>query len=298
MNFPRGFPGTLSALLIFTLLAGWALALPGSAAAASFPDSCDVSGVSNPPEANGRYYYTGHSLEGYPRYRRTNGAEYIIVHEARSGGPALWWITAAPGGELFNHAGSGSLPPSGGWSPAGGAGAPAVACAPTPSSPQKPPPKTPVTYIYADGRAIALSCRWTESIALTVSGGHMAVFTCPVSGLGSNTRLAQEKLPGPLPGGTFAAAVKVGIQGLTLTQSPWLVTFQMPEGVTADGLGILYWDAGGKKWVELPPRGDPAGFKVVDLGGGRKVLDGVRQFTRTHVAATVNFTGIFVLVKK
>lgn len=298
MNFPRAFPGTLSSLLVFTLLAGWTLASPGGVAAASFPDYCDVSGISGPPEANGRYYYTGHSLDGYPRYRKTNGADYIIVHETRGGGPSLWWITVEPGGELFNHASSSAIPPSAGWSPAGGAGAPAVACAPTSSSPQKSPPKTPVAYFYAEGKMVALSCRRTESIALAVKGGHMAVFTCPVSGLGSSARLAQEELPGRLPGGAFVAAVEVGIQGLTLTKSPWLVAFRMPEGVGADKLVVLFWDADAKQWLELPLRGAPAAYKVVDLGNGRKVLDGVRQYTRTHLAVTVNFTGVFVLIQK
>jgi hypothetical protein len=301
----RAFPRILTSLFLSILLAGLVSPIPGSATVALWPTYCDVSGTTSPAGANGHYVYAaGYDSEGRPTYVLGDiETGYRISYMAFGSAPAHWMILG-PGDELFSHTSTAATPPATGWTLVNGTGSPAVSCeggsapAPTTQSVPTEKPKTPVTYVYGDGLAVNLSCLSTLSFGLTVPGGHMAVFTCPVSGLASNDKLGQDELPGPLPGGTFVSAMDVEIRGVTLTRSPWIVTFQMPEGVSADKLAILYWDTGGKQWVELPALGNPATYQVVDLGGSRKVLTGVHQYTRTHISATVNFTGTFVMIRR
>jgi hypothetical protein len=170
------------------------------------------------------------------------------------------------------------------------------------SQPTPEPTKAPITYVLGDGRKVNLSCKKTLSFGLNVQGGDMAILACPVAGLGSNNKLEQDELPAGVTGGTFVAAFDLEISGggtpLTILPTPYVVAFKMPEGVTADKMAILFWDAANSKWVELPAAVNLLTDKVTDWGNGRKVIAGTHQYTRTHVAATVNFTGIFVLIQK
>lgn len=299
-------------LILPALLAGLMLISPAEAAPNAIvvapPDYCITSGITSPVGLNGTYLFTGTLLNDRPVY--TLGA-VKLEYSAQGSAPVRWNLIDSLATTYYDNSSSASQPPSSGWTLRNGDGILTVSCGyglpPTPpapgaSQPALEPTKSPVTYIYSDGIRVYLSCRKTLSTSLVLPGGNMAILYCPVSGLASNENLDQAELPADVTGGGFVAAMHVQVSGagtqLATLPTPWVVTFKMPDGASASQLGILFWDEVDHRWVELPASGDPLAFVPVELGSGRRVLAGVHQFTRTHVSATVNFTGIFVLIRK
>lgn len=291
--------------LVLVMLAAFLLAWPRDvvhAITTTHYDYCIVSGSTLPLDVNGTYYYDD-IYNGRSSYAL---GWYSIYYQ----GASVWQIGMPGEVWYFTNSSSAIEPPASGWSAHVdySTGSPTVTCGygqpPSPSVSQSTPEptKTPITYVFGDGLQVNLSCQKTLAYGLVVPGGDLALLDCPVAGLATDDKLKQEELPAGVTGGTFVAAFELEISGggapLSVLPTPWIAAFKIPEGVTADKLAILFWDAANNKWVELPTAVNLLTDKVTDLGNGRKVIVGTHQYTRTHVAATLNFTGIFVLIQK
>lgn len=315
---------TVSVSLLLVVLAGLLLAWPGGVAHAiteNYYDYCIVSGSTDPLEANGTYFYDGtnnsrpvYTVGDYSIYYQLlmtwGGSRFPILSVPLVISPGRWVIEGPDSVWYFSNPSSSTLPPSSGWGPRTeySTGTPIVTCGyETPSDPAVPQPtpeptKSPITYVFGDGRQVNLSCQKTLSFGLVVPGGDIALLSCPVAGLATNDKLGQDELPAGVTGGTFVSAFDLEVSGggapLSTLRTPFVIAFKIPEGVKASQLAILFWDKDNNQWVELPTAVNLLTDKVTDFGSGRKVIVGTHQYTRTHVAATVNFTGIFVLIQK
>ena len=151
---------------------------------------------------------------------------------------------------------------------------------------------------------------------LVLPAGHKATLNCPAHGLMTLNTLPQVGLPGSIPQGvSFLYSYDFGLTDggqlvKVLPSGSLTVMFKLPTPVSAgDHFGILFWDptasGGTGGWVDLPefgalPDGNPLGFALhpnANPADGMTILSGVHTF-EDFIKATVNFTGVFALVKR
>jgi hypothetical protein len=195
-----------------------------------------------------------------------------------------------------------------------------VSPCPPPEEPKSEPEPKPYHVVEVPGTGgepVEQNCTDYIGTVLVLPGDDRATLKCPATGSSNLLALLQEALPGAIPQGTeFASAFQ-----FTLTDGGQLVTllpigsslslaFKLPDGATPnDHYAILYWDptanSGTGGWVELPKYaerldGVPLGYALhpdADPADGMRIFSGTRTLG-DYVKATVNFTGVFVLIKK
>ncbi len=141
---------------------------------------------------------------------------------------------------------------------------------------------------------LALDCTSNSGTMLVLPLGNFVSFDCPTTG---NVNLFQLEningiLPGPLPDGSeFVSALSAVLLDAAgprkLTEAPVTISFVIPADMLEANLAILYWD--GTAWVDLSTTVFTDGKLVYNPG--TKTGDG-------RFEASMNFVGVFVLVKK
>ncbi len=195
-----------------------------------------------------------------------------------------------------------------------------VSPCPAPEEPKSEPEQKPYHVVDVPGTGgepVEQNCTDYIGTVLVLPGEDRATLKCPATGSSNLLALLQEALPGAIPQGTeFASAFQFilmdGDQQVTLLPigSSLSLAFKLPDGATPnDHYAILYWDptakAGTGGWVELPKYaerldGVPLGYALhpdADPADGMRIFSGTRTLG-DYVKATVNFTGVFVLIKK
>lgn len=162
-----------------------------------------------------------------------------------------------------------------------------------------PSSSSPVYIVYLTGSSLeaplALDCTLNDSTTLMLPFGNSASFACPI--VGSVNLLQLENINGILPGGLpagseFISAMSTLLFGdggaeIVTTDGVITISFVIPADLLDANLAILYWD--GANWVDLSTTVLSDGKLVYN--GGTKTVDGKFE-------ASMNFTGVFVLVKK
>ncbi len=190
-----------------------------------------------------------------------------------------------------------------------------------PPEPEPKPEEKPYHVVEVPGTGgepVSQDCTDYSGTVLVLPGEDKTTLNCPATGEITLQSLVEGGLPGgSLPvGPEFVSALQFGLmdggQPVTvLTNGGSLkLAFKLPEDAKAsDHFAILYWDpsanGGAGGWVELPgfaarPGGTPLVFALhphAEPDDLMRILSGVRQLGG-YAKATVNFTGVFVLVKK
>jgi len=128
--------------------------------------------------------------------------------------------------------------------------------------------------------SVGLNCTAYVGTVLVLPNGDEIRLPCPTIGEGSLEAVADNGLPGDLPDGndyasSFTAQVIKGGVSLEILPASMIVSFVIPEEMLDAELSILYWN--GSEWVEV--------------AGAYKTAD-------DRFEASVNYTGVFVLVSK
>ena len=190
---------------------------------------------------------------------------------------------------------------------------------PPPEEPkaEEPKPYHVVEVPETGGELVEQNCLDYSGTVLILPGEDKVTLNCPATGSSNLLALLQEVLPGVIPQGTdFVSAFQFilmdGEQPVTLLPNGGTLrlAFKLPGDVTPnDHYAILYWDPTGNNgsggWVELPKYterldGVPLVYALhPDLtpDDHLRILSGTR-ILGDYVKATVNFTGVFVLIKK
>lgn len=186
-----------------------------------------------------------------------------------------------------------------------------------PKSKPEPKPYHMVEVPETGGMPVEQNCRDYSGTVLILPGEDRATLNCPATGSSNLLALVQEALPGVIPQGTeFVSAFQFilmdGDQPVTLLSNGGSLglAFKLPKDATPnDHYAILYWDPtsnnGTGGWMELPRYterldGVPLSYALhPDLtpDDHLRILSGTRTLG-DYVKATVNYTGVFVLIKK
>jgi len=186
------------------------------------------------------------------------------------------------------------------------ASAPFVPPAPDAGSEPPAPPANELLFIRAvSGTPYDLSCTYPLTI-LQLPNGDRVLYYDLCSYAGKLTSKTAAELPGALPEGVaFASAMDVAVSrsGAALDLLPngqtMTVSFVIPDELAGKQFAILYWDpkannsTGG--WVELANK--PGSIYPDDPDETRRLTIGVHSGDG-RVKATVNFSGLFVLITK
>ena len=186
---------------------------------------------------------------------------------------------------------------------------------PTPAPTLVAPITTIVTVATTGEKATSTKLVCTAAQQRTqfmLPNGDMLEINCPVDGNANISRLDNTMLPADLPEGfEYVSAYELRIlQGNVLvpviTTSGYIRGSFVAEKTTST-YGILFWDDENKQWIPLKdfqwnaskmPVTFP--FDPANPGSNRKVLSGVRYLDKqapNRVDVSINFTGIFVLVR-
>jgi len=130
------------------------------------------------------------------------------------------------------------------------------------------------------GESVGLNCSAYAVTILVLPNGDEVRLPCPTIGEASLASVADTGLPSSLPEGSnhvssFTAQVTHGGISLETLPAAMIVSFVIPEDMLDVNLAILYWD--GSQWVEVA---------------------GAYKTTDDRFEASVNYTGVFVLVSK
>jgi hypothetical protein len=186
-----------------------------------------------------------------------------------------------------------------------------------PKSEPEPKPYHVVEVPETGGEPVEQNCTDYIGTVLVLPGEDRATLNCPATGSFNLLALLGEALPGVIPQGTefvsaFHFTLMDGDQQVTLLTNGGSLglAFKLPEDATPnDHYAILYWDPtdsnGTGGWVELPKYterldGVPLVYALhpdADPSDGMRIFSGTRTLG-DYVKATVNFTGVFVLIKK
>lgn len=142
-----------------------------------------------------------------------------------------------------------------------------------------------------------------QGLTLQLENKDLARFTGFCDHYGQLVAVTPGSLPGPAPDGTqFGSALKAAayLNGSFVEVLPAggriQVEFFVPEELQDKELVILYWDSALKAWIELPTSGSEGDFSPSDPA--KQVLSGAAELENGHYGASVNFSGIFMLVAK
>jgi hypothetical protein len=178
------------------------------------------------------------------------------------------------------------------------------------------------------GEPITLDCESYQGALIYTDNGDGAYIPCPLEGTAILLEVAEDTLPFRLPqANSFISGLDLtilkdgekvlpayisgsiwytspnsesGMQVLYWDGDEWVeitdqtlpfmnIFFKIPDGMDGTNLGILYWD--GTEWIELSESGHLGnGYIVKEAGHTNR--DGL------YFEATVNFTGIFILIQK
>jgi hypothetical protein len=189
-----------------------------------------------------------------------------------------------------------------------------------PPEPEPEPESKPYNVVSepeTGGEPVAQNCTDYSGTVLVLPGEDKVTVNCPATGDLTLGSLGEGGLPGSLPQGpVFVSGLQFGLQvgGVPVTVltdgGSIKLAFKLPEDAKpSDHFAILYWDpsanGGAGGWTELPAYaahldGSPLVF-ALHPGASPDDLMRILSGTRTlggMVKATVNFPGVFVLVKK
>ncbi len=166
------------------------------------------------------------------------------------------------------------------------------------------------------GEPVPMDCVTYDGTMLILPDGSKAILVCEINGQATLTTQHGEDLPAPLPAGlTLVSGMTIGLEKdgnpvTVVTEGGYItLSFPIPADKPDAHYTILYWDPAAKggagDWVELPPYetrldGTPIGHSLhpkAEPDDHMRILSGVRT-VGDHVKATVNFTGLFILVEK
>ncbi|MFZ5821081.1 MAG: hypothetical protein ACOYYJ_14390 [Chloroflexota bacterium] len=155
----------------------------------------------------------------------------------------------------------------------------------------QPVPSLQIVYVSSSDDTALFDCVAYTGTMLVLPGGDAVTFKCPIAGSATLEAFSAAALPGPLPAGVEF------ITGMESTHSPdgndtalegkVIVSFLLSGPLKDEDLAILYWNGTG--WLDL----DTAAFT-----DGRLVYDGGFETGDDRFEATINFSGVFALVKK
>jgi hypothetical protein len=178
----------------------------------------------------------------------------------------------------------------------GGTGKEKKPTKPASSTTSKPLPVLNVVAITGSGTetSTALECTQFSGTTLKLPNSNAITYACPTLGDVNVTQMNSDPsgLPGALPDTTtFVSGLSTtlkesGVDKVTAAGTV-SVSFVIPADMLTADLAILYWD--GSQWIDLA---------VAVFADGRQVFNGGARLADGTFEAQVNFTGIFVLVKK
>ncbi len=142
-----------------------------------------------------------------------------------------------------------------------------------------------------------------DGLTLQLENKDMARFTGFCNHDGKLIAGNPASLPGAAPDGTqYGSALEAAayLDGAYVDVLPAggsiQVEFFVPEELQGKELSILFWDAGKNAWVEIPVAGSEGEFDPSDEA--KQVLAGASTTADGYFSASVNFSGIFMLVAK
>jgi hypothetical protein len=152
----------------------------------------------------------------------------------------------------------------------------------------------------SDGNSIPCS---EQGLTLQLENNDLARFKGFCNHEGHLVAKSPTSLPGAAPDGTqYGSALEAAayLNGNYVEVLPpggsIQVEFSIPEEFKGKELVIMYWDPGKNAWVEIPTGGKEGDFSSSDPA--KQVLTGASELADGHFGATVNFSGIFMLVAR